>query len=104
MQTAKYRTEAHPPSRPDQKGTPIMTPHNPDHKSATETASADAFRGLPLLLAVPRAATILGISRASAYRLAAAGELPTRHLGGRVYIVTERLRDFIDGADSEEAA
>jgi excisionase family DNA binding protein len=48
----------------------------------------NAFNDLPLLLAVPRAAQLLGISRAAAYRLAASGELPVRRLGGRVYIVT----------------
>jgi predicted DNA-binding transcriptional regulator AlpA len=53
------------------------------------------FNELPLLLAVPRAATILGISRASAYRLAAAGELPVRRLGGRVYVVTAGLRELV---------
>jgi hypothetical protein len=31
----------------------------------------DVFNDLPLLLAVPRAAQLLGISRAAAYRLAA---------------------------------
>jgi predicted DNA-binding transcriptional regulator AlpA len=33
VQTAKYRTEAHPPSRPDQKGTPIVTQPPRDRKS-----------------------------------------------------------------------
>lgn len=50
------------------------------------------FNDLPLLLAVPRAAQLLGISRAAAYRLAASGELPVRRLGGRVYVVTAGLR------------
>lgn len=53
------------------------------------------FDNLPLLLAVPRAAKLLGISRASAYRLVDSGELPVRRLGGRVYIVTARLRDVV---------
>ena len=53
------------------------------------------FDQLPLLIAVPHAAEILGISRASAYRLAATGELPSRRLGGRVYVVTSELRDFV---------
>lgn len=55
----------------------------------------NAFDGLPLLLAVPRAAAILGISRAAAYRLAASGELPVRRLGGRVYIVTAELQQLV---------
>jgi excisionase family DNA binding protein len=50
---------------------------------------------LPALLSVTRAAEILGLSRASAYRYAAAGELPTKRLGGRVYIVTAELRPLL---------
>lgn len=53
------------------------------------------FKELPLLLAVPRAAALLGISRAAAYRLAASGELPVKRLGGRVYVVTARLRELV---------
>jgi len=53
--------------------------------------------GLPLLLPVPRAAKILGISRAAAYRLAASGELPSRRLGGRIYIVTAALLAMVEG-------
>ncbi|MDT0351718.1 helix-turn-helix domain-containing protein [Pseudonocardia charpentierae] len=51
---------------------------------------------LPALLTVPRAAELLGISRASAYRYAASGELPVRRLGGRVYVVTARLLAMIE--------
>jgi excisionase family DNA binding protein len=54
----------------------------------------NVFDELPLLLAVPRAAQLLGISRAAAYRLAANGELPIRKLGGRVYVVTAGLREL----------
>jgi len=50
---------------------------------------------LPALLTVPRAAELLGISRASAYRYAASGELPVQRLGGRVYVVTARLLAMI---------
>lgn len=53
------------------------------------------FNERPLLLTVPRAATLLGISRATAYRLAASGELPVRRLGGRVYVVTAGLRELV---------
>ena len=63
---------------------------------ADSHSPAGDLEGLPLLLAVPRAAKILGISRASAYRLAAAGELPCRRLGGRVYVVTSALRQLVD--------
>lgn len=53
------------------------------------------FNELPMLIAVPRAAELLGISRASAYRLASTGDLPVRRLGGRVYVVTESLRELM---------
>lgn len=55
----------------------------------------NVFNGLPLLLAVPHAAKLLGISRAAAYRLVASDELPVRRLGGRVYVVTSGLRDLV---------
>jgi excisionase family DNA binding protein len=51
-----------------------------------------------LLLAVPRAAKILGISRSGAYRLAETGELPVKRLGGRIYVVTAKLLDLVEAA------
>jgi predicted DNA-binding transcriptional regulator AlpA len=53
---------------------------------------------LPLLIPIPRAAQLLGISRSAAYRCAAAGDLPTTHLGGRVYVVTSRLQTLLESA------
>ncbi|HET7385313.1 MAG TPA: helix-turn-helix domain-containing protein [Nocardioidaceae bacterium] len=50
---------------------------------------------MPLLIPVPRAATLLGISRSAAYRCASSGDLPTTHLGGRVYVVTARLQELL---------
>ncbi|WP_445169274.1 helix-turn-helix domain-containing protein [Mycolicibacterium sp. Dal123E01] len=55
----------------------------------------NVFNGLPLLLGVPQAAQLLGISRAAAYRLVASDELPVRRLGGRIYVVTSGLRDLV---------
>jgi predicted DNA-binding transcriptional regulator AlpA len=55
----------------------------------------DPFAGLPLLIPVPQAAKLLGISRAAAYRFASAGDLPVKRLGRRVYVVSAKLRDFI---------
>jgi len=71
----------------------------------TDAATArrdDPFAGLPLLIAVPEAAKLLGISRAAAYRFASAGELPTKRLGRRVYVVSAKLREFIE-IDGEAA-
>lgn len=61
--------------------------------------TADPLEGLPILIPVPRAAKLLGISRAAAYRFAASGDLPTKKLGRRVYVVSAKLRDFIDQGD-----
>jgi predicted DNA-binding transcriptional regulator AlpA len=52
---------------------------------------------LPAFISVPKAAQLLGLSRATAYRFAASGDLPTRHLGGRVYVITHKLTSFING-------
>ena len=62
----------------------------------------DPFAGLPLLIAVPEAAKLLGISRAAAYRFARAGDLPTKRLGHRIYVISARLREFIE-TESEAA-
>ena len=59
------------------------------------TLENNVFNDLPLLLAVPHAAQLLGISRAAGYRLVASGELPVRRLGGRVYFVTSGLRELV---------
>jgi excisionase family DNA binding protein len=62
----------------------------------------DPLAGLPLLIAVPEAAKLLGISRTAAYRFASSGELPAKRLGRRVYIVSAKLRAFI-GTEDEAA-
>jgi excisionase family DNA binding protein len=56
------------------------------------------FDNLPVLLTIPAAARLLGISRASAYRWAETGVLPTKRLGGRIYIVRDRLRQMMEAA------
>jgi excisionase family DNA binding protein len=64
-----------------------------------EIHPSDPFDGLPVLISVPRAAKLLGISRAAAYRFASAGDLPTKRLGRRVYVVSAKLREFIETED-----
>jgi hypothetical protein len=61
--------------------------------------STQTTTDLPALLTVPRAAAILGLSRASAYRYAASGDLPIKRLGGRVYIITAKIRPLLDGTE-----
>jgi hypothetical protein len=58
---------------------------------------------LPALLPVPLAAKILGLKRASAYRYAASGELPIKRLGGRVYVITAKIRPLLDGTEGNAA-
>jgi len=62
----------------------------------SDSGSRDPFASLPLLIPVPRAAELLGISRAAAYRFASSGDLPTKRLGRRIYVVAARLREFIE--------
>ena len=63
---------------------------------STMTAPSPLPPDLPVFLAIPRAAKLLGISRSSAYRLVEAGELPSKPLGGRIYIVTHKLRELVE--------
>ncbi len=65
----------------------------------SEIRLEDPLAGLPLLIPVPQAARLLGISRAAAYRFESAGQLPTKRLGRRVYVVSAKLRDFIQSED-----
>ena len=64
-----------------------------------DPSAADPFDNLPLLIPVPQAAKLLGISRAAAYRFANAGDLPIKRLGRRVYVVSAKLREFIETED-----
>ena len=64
-----------------------------------EHGTGDPFADLPLLIPVPRAAKLIGISRAAAYRFASTGDLPTTRLGRRVYVVSAKLREFIETED-----
>jgi hypothetical protein len=65
--------------------------------------STQPIDDLPALISVPRAAELLGLTRASAYRYAASGELPVKRLGHRVYIITAKIRPLIDGTEGNAA-
>jgi predicted DNA-binding transcriptional regulator AlpA len=62
-----------------------------------------AVNDLPALISVPAAAELLGLKRASAYRYAANGELPVKRLGGRIFIITAKIRPLIDGTEGNAA-
>jgi len=80
--------------------TPLPTPdeHRMGPGSQRGKGGTSDFDGLPVLLSVPQAAELLGISRASAYRYAESGELPVKRFGGRIFIVRDRLRDLLEAA------
>lgn len=78
-----------------------MTKVSQTQSPALETAPSgviEDLRSQPLLIPVPKAAKLLGLSRSAAYRCVACGDLPTRHLGGRVYVVTAKLRELLESA------
>ncbi len=50
---------------------------------------------LPPTLSIERAAKLLGLSRSSAYRAAASGQLPTLVFGRRLFVPTVRLLEML---------
>ena len=63
-----------------------------------------SFDDLPPLIPVPVAGEILGFTRATAYRYAAAGSLPIRRFGGRrLYVVKAKLRELMEHGDEAVA-
>jgi excisionase family DNA binding protein len=52
---------------------------------------------LPLVLSVPQAAAILGISKDLAYDLTARGELPSLRFGRRLVVPTRPLLKLLNG-------
>lgn len=70
---------------------------------ATASYKQEHLDEMPPLVSVTRAARFLGISRASAYRYASSGELPTRRLGGRIYVVTALLRPIVESTEEVAA-
>lgn len=71
--------------------------------NSVKAHSAEILDGQPELLRVAKVAKLLGIGRATAYRYAAAGELPTLRLGDSTYVVTAKLREMLAGNDGVAA-
>jgi len=59
---------------------------------------------VPRLLKICQVAEALAISRTSAYRLAASGQLPTVRFGGTVRVLPDDLAAFITANRSNGAA
>lgn len=53
------------------------------------------LKDLPPTLSVEEAGKVLGIPRATAYRAASAGHLPTFRIGRRLLVPTARLLDLL---------
>jgi excisionase family DNA binding protein len=70
-------------------------------RTSSNAASTETYvlgDELPIVLSVPKAARLLGISKDLAYELIAQAELPAIHLGRRILVPTRRLMAFIDGS------
>jgi excisionase family DNA binding protein len=50
---------------------------------------------LPALLKIEQASALMGISRSTAYRAVAAGDLPSVRFGSRPYVPTARLLELL---------
>lgn len=101
QRTTRYclnRPAAKPLSSAAIEITPPTAPSPSTHAPTVARASGADSRwdSLPLLLPIPRAAQLLGISTTKAYRWVARGDLPARRLGSRVYIQTDRLRSLLE--------
>jgi excisionase family DNA binding protein len=53
----------------------------------------------PTTMTIEQAGELLGLSRSSAYRAAARGELPTLRFGRRLIVPTRRLLDILGFQD-----
>ena len=61
-----------------------------------ETATANSFSHLPLVLNATQLAGVLNISRANAYNLLHREDFPTLHIGQRMLVSRDRLVRWMD--------
>jgi excisionase family DNA binding protein len=70
-------------------------------KTKEVQCGGDAF---PPLMTVGEAASLVGVSRSSAYRAVEAGELPSVRLGRRLFVPTARLLEMLGVYKPQESA
>lgn len=70
------------------------------HEPGKEETGMSVIEDLPPTISVEEAGDILGVSRRSAYRAAARGEIPTLRIGRRLLVPTRRLMQLL-GLDSQ---
>lgn len=56
---------------------------------------------VPATISLEQAGQILGVSRRTAYRAAARGQIPTLRLGRRIFVPTARLLDLLGLAPAD---
>ncbi len=82
--------------RREQQPHPSAVSEDPDRRRVRRLG--DRFSpSLPLVLSVPQAASLLGISKDLAYDLAGRGELPSLRFGRRVVVPTKLLLTLLNG-------
>ncbi|MEP0322875.1 helix-turn-helix domain-containing protein [Bauldia litoralis] len=55
-------------------------------------------------ISVDEAARVLGLGRNSAYEAVRRGEIATKRIGGRIFVLTAPLRRMLDGEAAETPA
>ena len=69
------------------------------------TSKYTTYEQLPLMLAVPDVAAVLGISRAAAYELARSKDFPSLRIGTRIVVPKDKFINWInrrvEGKDAE---
>lgn len=77
---------------------PISERTRPSSRNGAESIAAriaHELAELPPTLSIEHAAKLLGLSRSSAYRAAASGQLPTLVFGRRLFVPTVRLLEML---------
>ena len=60
------------------------------------TSKYTTYEQLPLMLAVPEIAAVLGISRAAAYELARSKDFPSLRIGTRIVVPKDKFINWIN--------
>ena len=68
------------------------------------TSKYTTYEQLPLMLAVPDVAAVLGISRAAAYELARSKDFPSLRIGTRIVVPKDKFIDWINRKVEEQDA
>ena len=68
------------------------------------TSKYTTYEQLPLMLAVPDVAAVLGISRAAAYELARSKDFPALRIGTRIVVPKDKFINWINRKVEEQDA